>query len=182
MRRQRMTINTWRIPWEGCQSFFRVFTHISPLGWRMLGWKIFVRKNPVCLNMFLWSVLAPQVLQEEGEEEELPTPRSKLNACYVTSRNCWGRCRDAWHTFWRRMRVVWRKNELHLEDAALKGRVNCKVQSGWVSSKSLKVPSKERREGAARQEHRQTHQDHRPLHVHLRRFLRSLLPVSLESW
>lgn len=30
----------------GFQSFFSVFTHISPLGWATFGWKILVRKNP----------------------------------------------------------------------------------------------------------------------------------------
>ena len=31
----------------GFQSFFKVFTQISPEGYATLGWKIFVKKNPI---------------------------------------------------------------------------------------------------------------------------------------
>ncbi len=43
MRRQRITCSTWARVCSGFQSFFRVFTQISPFV-EMFGWKMRVRK------------------------------------------------------------------------------------------------------------------------------------------
>jgi hypothetical protein len=40
-----LTVSTWRRPRFALQSFFSVFTQISPVA-EMFGWKIFVVKNP----------------------------------------------------------------------------------------------------------------------------------------
>ena len=40
-----ITCKTWAIPRSGFQSFFNVFTHISPL-LAIFGWKILVKKKP----------------------------------------------------------------------------------------------------------------------------------------
>jgi hypothetical protein len=42
---KELTRRTWRSPRVGFQSFFRVFTHISPF-FAIFGWKILVTKYP----------------------------------------------------------------------------------------------------------------------------------------
>ena len=87
------------MPCVGCQSRFSVFTQISPVVYLMFGWKILVTKKP------------------GGGKEERVSERVRSQT-HGDAAAC---TRALWCASWK----VRRQQQLHLEQAPLKGR------AGW---------------------------------------------------
>lgn len=75
-----LTRRTCLNPRPGFQSFFSVFTHISPLV-AMFGWKIFVKKNP-----------ANQIVNRFSTEGFTSTKEELWKSQKITT--FWGRMRE----------------------------------------------------------------------------------------
>lgn len=97
------------MPNDDCQSFFSVFTQISPCD-DTLGWKIFVIKRPE-RTRGVWSAQREQMLEQKRQE------RVDASKPIVKTRGSL--------TFRRGLRELFREVELDSEEAAFVWRSSC---------------------------------------------------------
>lgn len=144
-RRQRMTVRMCRSPRSGDQSRLRVLTQISPVA-ETLGWKILVRKYPGkgretrdqmgffrSTNGRFTFIAHNRPWRHAVLVEFTPMQGSRIcsmEGCHACAQQrsqsptrAPTRCQHR-TTFGRHRRELWREDELHLEQPALKGSAN----------------------------------------------------------